>query len=348
MKKSAKRKRWFIAVQIAISAALLYYLFSVIPFESLLQVARDADLLLLSIGTVGMMLVHWLASVQMGITLDLQKISVAVHRVLQISLISMFYSLFLPALIGGGGVRWYLFAKISDRPVESLAAIVFNRAYDTLLVVIFGVVALVANYQAALEANNVVLIVTALLLVVAAYFILFDRRVHAFGKWFIGVLPLPTVVAGKLFEFLDALSRFDDVRKGIHLKLFAVGLLRQTVAVALVMLFVIAVDIEIGVLTIAWVRSLVTILSLIPFSIAGLGIREATFVVALNQFGVPAEQALLLSLLLFARMVFYGLLGGVLEGIRVFVSEGSEPMTSRLPAETTINGDDSKQAQRFE
>ena len=122
---------------------------------------------------------------------------------------------------------------------------------------------------------------------------------------------------------MDALSRFDNVGTDFHMKLFALGLLRQMTAVALLMLFVIAIDIDVSVLTIAWVRSLVAVLALLPFSISGLGIREATFVITLGQFGVPSEQAFLLSLLLFARTVVYGLIGGALEGVRVFLKTDS-------------------------
>ena len=89
---------------------------------------------------------------------------------------------------------------------------------------------------------------------------------------------------------------------------------------ALIVVLVHALSIDVSFLSIAWIRSLMAILILMPISIAGLGIREATFVVALAQFGVPAESALMLSLLFFAKVVLYGLVGGVLEAHRVFFS----------------------------
>ena len=323
MAKTRTSRHLLIAAQILISSVLLLYLLQIIPFQSLRDAALGTDAALLVVGTVAMLSVHWLASLQLKWTLLPQGISIGSLQVLRINLIAMFYSLFLPTLIGGAGVRWYHLSRFSRGPIQSLAAIVFNRTYDTLLLVAFGIIALLANFQLSIESNAIVGFLLLFVIAQATYLLAFNRRVHAWCKNLADIVPMPEIVRGWLMKFIDALSQFDSLGSRFHVKLLAVGIFRHVLSVALVMLFVYAVNIEISVLTIAWIRSLVAMLEMLPFSIAGLGIREATLVITLGQFGVPAEQAFLLSLLLFARTAVYGMVGGIIEGIRVFWSHDS-------------------------
>jgi hypothetical protein len=56
----------------------------------------------------------------------------------------------------------------------------------------------------------------------------------------------------------------------------------------------------------------VTLIQLLPISLAGWGVREAVLVVALASFGVPAETALATSVLLGLCLVASGLPGGLI------------------------------------
>ena len=56
----------------------------------------------------------------------------------------------------------------------------------------------------------------------------------------------------------------------------------------------------------------VTLIQLLPISLAGWGVREAVLVVALASFGVPAEAALATSVLLGLCLVASGLPGGLI------------------------------------
>jgi glycosyltransferase 2 family protein len=56
----------------------------------------------------------------------------------------------------------------------------------------------------------------------------------------------------------------------------------------------------------------VTLIQLLPISLAGWGVREAVLVVALASFGVPAEAALVTSVLLGLCLIVVGLPGGLI------------------------------------
>ena len=56
----------------------------------------------------------------------------------------------------------------------------------------------------------------------------------------------------------------------------------------------------------------VTLIQLVPVSLAGWGVREAALVVALGSFGVPAEAALAISVLVGLCLILVGLPGGLI------------------------------------
>ena len=69
-------------------------------------------------------------------------------------------------------------------------------------------------------------------------------------------------------------------------------------------------------LTLGWIRSAVLVVTLVPISLSGLGLREGAFAVLLVPLGVKGEQAVALSLLVFGTtQVVPGLAGGIVEAI---------------------------------
>lgn len=315
------RRSWIVVGQAAVSLGLLAYLLWDIPFASLYQVAAGASVPLVLAGMVATVVAHWLDSVQMMWALTRQKIAAGSGTVLRINLISMFYSLFLPTMIAGGAIRWYHFSRLENKPTEALAAILFNRVFETLLLVSIGMVALLADLRTKVDIDIGLILLLAVILALGTYLIAFNRRVHLWMNRLLCHKAVPATARSAARRLLEALERFDRLDAAFQVRLFSLGLFRQLVAAGLIMVFVRALDIDIGFATVAWIRSLVAVLTLMPFSIAGLGIREATFVVVLAEFGVSAERALLLSLLLFARTVVYGLIGGLFEARRVFVPD---------------------------
>jgi len=62
-----------------------------------------------------------------------------------------------------------------------------------------------------------------------------------------------------------------------------------------------------------WVRGVILLCAIVPISLSGLGIREASIVAVFVYYGVPQPVALAYSLTFFALTVAIGLIGGVLE-----------------------------------
>ena len=85
----------------------------------------------------------------------------------------------------------------------------------------------------------------------------------------------------------------------------------------------ISLNIDISIINIGWVRSVINLLTTLPISFSGLGLREGGFIVLLKTYGVSGANAVTLSFLVFATTLFIGGIGGVLEAKNLL--SGSKP-----------------------
>ena len=72
-------------------------------------------------------------------------------------------------------------------------------------------------------------------------------------------------------------------------------------------------DLSLDFVSLGWVRSVIRLVSMIPISISGLGVREATFVYLLKAYAILPEKAIALSLLVFAQRLVHAFIGGWFE-----------------------------------
>jgi uncharacterized membrane protein YbhN (UPF0104 family) len=98
------------------------------------------------------------------------------------------------------------------------------------------------------------------------------------------------------------------------LLLIGIGILGYLVGFASYIIIARSTGIAISIFDLGWIRSVILLAALLPFSFAGgVGIREVSLVVLLSLYNVDAEIALAFSILLFIRNIVLSLTGGLLE-----------------------------------
>jgi uncharacterized membrane protein YbhN (UPF0104 family) len=84
------------------------------------------------------------------------------------------------------------------------------------------------------------------------------------------------------------------------------------------------IGLELDAASVVWIRSAALVVTLIPATIGGLGLREGAVVYLLSGLGVPSVDALTLSLMAFATTVAaVGIVGGVVEALRLLTERGA-------------------------
>ncbi|MEM6801736.1 MAG: lysylphosphatidylglycerol synthase transmembrane domain-containing protein, partial [Bacteroidota bacterium] len=108
MKVAPKTKNWLkAAAKILGSSLCLYYLFTQIAWEGIQEQLLAIHLPALILAIIFYMLSHFLSVKRLGLHFSAENIEISYVRNLRLYFLGMFYSLFLPGIIGGDGYKMY-------------------------------------------------------------------------------------------------------------------------------------------------------------------------------------------------------------------------------------------------
>ena len=309
------------AVQIlkwVVSIAILWLLFVSFDFPVLAKSVANAKpglvMLAIAIGffNICLSVVRWSAS------LSVQGIRAPFQVLLSSTLVSGFLGFLLPAF-GEDAVRGYDLYKFDTRAnkrgVNIAASILFERLCGLLGHVITGGIALALLHH---RIANRTIVRAALVLyacIVVALLIVFS---HSLSRWFVALLrsfPPLKAVAEKVESLTEAIYLYKhDV--GAWTRVLGLSFVFQFSGFLYFFVIAKALSIDVAFSTFVLLVPIVTILSLVPISIGGLGVKEGLFVVLFAQLGVSQESAFLTSVVGSALYLLFVLLGGLVFLVR--------------------------------
>jgi hypothetical protein len=309
-RESSPARRYFLlAVKLTVSVGLLLLLFSRIDVRHLWETARLASVpwlcLALLIYAVNVLTATW----RWHLLLDAQRVRVAVRSLFASYLIANFFNNFLPSNIGGDVMR------ISDtaRPAGSKTLATTVVLVDRLL----GLMALVL--VAALGASAVGRVhhaapiwpvwLWAGLLAGAAASAPALFAPDGFGRL---LRPLtvfhPEWVGARIEAFTGTLTRFRKQPVALA-ACFAGALFVQVTMVVFYSAVADALRLDVAFSDLAVIVPISFVVQMLPVSLNGFGVREATFSFYFTRIGQPIESALLVSLVAQALVMLFSLTG---------------------------------------
>lgn len=297
-----------------VTSGLLYYIFMTIPVTEIVPAIYSARIHYFATAFFLVLLMNYVASCRMKRLTDRQGMTVTVRRIFEINLITNFYGLFLPGSLAGGAVRWHKLYKTDKNGPGAFIAIIFNRFILTTATAATGVVfwALAGNYKANDAAGLSLLGILASLLILQG--VMVHGRISSWVERSIGgKARMPEVLRDKLRKLILSLSQYRDLPFASLLRLAALSFAEEFLGVASFYFVSLAIGIEVPFVHLGWIRSCILIVTMLPISFSGFGVREGTLIALLAPYGVSGTLAVAFSLLLFARTLLSAAIGGVLE-----------------------------------
>jgi uncharacterized protein (TIRG00374 family) len=301
-------------VRVLISAGLLYLVARKIPLQTFLQSLRQVNLPLMLVTYLIIPITGYIDANRTKMMADIQGMTLSINQIVRISFITSFYSLFLPGYLAGGVIRWHRMARHDNKPAQAFATIVFTRLLSTIVTVLVGLACWLLDPTARRNlafGAGLGLLLAALCL---TYWIVFDSgRAQRLANWLGSHRWVPKLVAEKLAKVLRSVGRFGDLTWRRLASTLALLVLSELIGTMSFYLVSIAMHLDLPFVSVGWVRAYVTLITLLPISIMGLGVRDGSLVVMLRTYGVAPALAVTLSVLLLSRTVVLGLLGGACE-----------------------------------
>ena len=309
--RRASRRRVFLAVEVAVSIGLLTFLLSRVDIAALWAGARRASVAWLGIA-LGLYFFNVVTSAwRWQLLLRAQGIVVPGRTLLSSYLVAGFFNNFLPSTIGGDVVRIRDTARPAQSKTLATAVVFVDRALGLMglvLVAALGATAamLVKGQEASpiwpywLWAAFIVGLTAAAPAVLAPAGL--GRLLQPLAKFH------PEWVGERIQKLTAALARFRE-SPGALAGCFTGAVIVQMLLVGFHFAIVYALDMPITFWDLAVIVPVSFIIQMLPVSLNGYGVREATFAFYFSRLGVPISSALLVSLMATGLMMIFSLSG---------------------------------------
>jgi uncharacterized protein (TIRG00374 family) len=305
MKRSA-----LVGVKLAVSAALLAYLFSSTDTLALEQRVRSADLLMLAAAVFCYVAMLALATWRWRLLLEALGVDAPLRRLTSSYLVATFFNNFLPSNIGGDVVRVRDGSRLTGSTTASLAVVGIDRilGFGALYALAATAFLLGGPVERELAGARAVLVGLALVFLGLTY--LFFRPGTARGMLAASRLDrIPWLL--EQFEAAQGAVRTYRARVRTVVLALAGSLALQALAVWYYISIARALRIPLPVSAAFLMVPLCTLLQAVPISFNGWGLREGLFTVYFHQVGLPRESALAFSLVGAGLIVLLSLSGAV-------------------------------------
>ncbi len=310
--KSKKAKQYiFFLVKLSISASLIYLLISKVGSKNIL---KNMGLLnpFIFIGSIFLYICSiYLSSLRWKLLIPK---ALKIKRLFSMYMIGSFFNTCMPGIIGGDTVKAYYLNRelkssqrstnIKGTPPESLIIAIASVFIDRYI----GLFALLFIGLVSLPFGIYYIDGTPL-----KWFIPI-----AFGAFVIGTIAIFTFRIGKGIKFFFGIYEYFNIYKkeyGKLLKAFLYSIGIQILNIISVFILSKGLSINIPLLSLFIFIPIITIISVIPISISGIGLREGAFAFLLGHLGISSDVSVTLSLLWFLSIVVASI-GGLTEYLR--------------------------------
>ncbi|MDX1541795.1 MAG: lysylphosphatidylglycerol synthase transmembrane domain-containing protein, partial [Geminicoccaceae bacterium] len=287
----------------ALSGVVLLLLFSFVPLTSVTAALGGIGAGWLALATVVAALELVTRSVRLGILTAWHRMPLSTAAIVEINLISGFYALFLPGELAGGALRWYRMSRPSGQRAEALAAIGFARLVDTIGLVALGALFFLLD-RPPLGSGVPLGFLGALAALLALLVLSLNRpllgRLLGRLERLSGGGRLMGAAGGRIGKVVAAVGAYRTLTVGPALALVALTVARHLLSGSTLYVCMAGLGLEIGWVSAVWISMLVNVAVMLPFTLAGIGVREGLLTLLLVPYGVAAGDAVALGLMLLA------------------------------------------------
>jgi hypothetical protein len=299
-------KLWMKAVISAVLIALLIWKSS--P-EKLVAVIAETDLNKYAAAFLLFLFQQVVVAYCWQILLVAQKNRVPFVRTLEVHFVGSFFGTFLPSSIGMDIVRAYRLSRYLRHGVDAASSMFVTRVVGFLVNYVLALVVAIPVSRAIANPHLFWTVVGLTLAFIAAIWVTLHRWSLQIVNGLLHRMKL-IKLADKLAHFRTAILQFTETRSAM-LKLLALSLFFQVFGVFIIFTVGRAVAIDLDLWYYFIYIPLITAITVLPISLAGIGIREGAFVFFFTQAGVLEAQALSLALLLFSQSLLMAMMGGI-------------------------------------
>jgi len=316
-----KKKRVYFWLRLLFGLFLILVIVMKVDMEKALSVFRSIGIIHVILATLLATCDCLLTAYRWQMLLKSKNIDVPFGKIIRINFVGRFVGRFFPSSIAPDAIKAYSLAKYIDNASEAMSSIFIERyigLFSLLTLAFFGVIASFKTYPN----YNILWILLAMLSIFFTFwFLLFNKSVAtkiANRLHFLRILRRKSW-GQKVANFYHSLLLYktNDV---LLFKVLMLSYVIQTVRILMIYVGSLALNLGISVVYFFMFIPVIIIITMIPTTIASIGVAEGAYVYFFSRVGASIHGAFALSILIRILYTFLTLPGGIF-----YIKEGISP-----------------------
>ena len=308
------KKKIIIITKAVCSIALLAYLFSRMDFSMLLQTMSGFRPWIYILAILGVFIYQYLFGIIIKKLLFTKGNKAGTWEILRLLIISIFFGTALPGGAGPDIIFAYNLSRSTPKKEDALSALIFTRMVllFTALLVAFTVSLFPGISQIRIGTLNIrifVFILTGAFL--AFYFVLSSEKILNLSER----LFVKHRWANLIYQTHFAISKYGRNRNTL-LMIIPIAMLASACKGIADYMVALSLGINISLLYFFIFIPIISILTMIPVTIAGIGIRENAYVRLFSKAGLKIAESFSISILSFSIGLLFCIAGAILYWIK--------------------------------
>lgn len=278
-------------LKLSVSSALLYFVLSKTGVDNVLSLIRAINPIAFVSAIAIYVFSIYVSTKRWGLFLPEEF---KTKRLFSFYMIGSFFNTFLPGIIGGDAVKSYYLYREINKGSLSLASVFMDRYTGFISLMMIGLIAFIFGFRYLKGSIIEWLLPAIIFLFLVGNIILFGLR---FGQK-IRILS----------EFYNFFDKYRNQRILIA-KALLLSVIIQVLCIMSVYIITLGLGEQIALIYFYVFFPIITVISTLPVSISGIGVREWSFVLLFGVVGVKPETATAMSFAWFLSIAFGGLVG---------------------------------------
>ena len=295
-------------LRIVVGAGLILFLLWRLDINKIIENIRSLDVRYLFYALIPYFFFIIISAWRWQVLLDYKKFRIPFDRTIIIYFIALFFNNLLPTTVGGDVMR--IVYTTSNRKTDSIAVVLADRILGFLGLFIFALIAVLYLLIHKQQTEFLPLMIIGLIILVIITYILFSEKAYS--------LVSPIVQRIKIFKLGERLNRLHETATDfgsawgpITLCLFHSIIIQSCLALGPFFVLRGLGYFEVGLLPFFIYVPIINVISMLPISLNGIGIRENFFVLLFSRVGLSGETSLSVSLISFLLIFLCSMIGGI-------------------------------------
>jgi glycosyltransferase 2 family protein len=309
-KQQKRSNKWFLFIsRLGISFLLLTLLFRKIDISLFSEVLRNANLSIFLVCFFFYIFLYIPLAYRWKLLLIVIGIKVPIIRLFKTYLIGTFFNRFLPTTIGGDLARGFDLYRSTQMGREITVSIFIERFLGFTSLMIIAVSALCISYTSLRDLHLAWLVLGVAIVYFFVLLVLFLPTITINYDQILKKLTLYRI-GDKLNVIPRAITLY-RTSPSVLIKTILLSLILQSLTIFIYYILSNALHLSIPLMYMFLFFPIINMVSMIPISLGGLGLREGMTIYLFQKIGVESAHAMGLSIAWYCIIILSGILGGI-------------------------------------